>query len=321
MRCRQPIRVAVVGVGAFGRQHARVYADLPEAALVAVVDRDGDRAERVAAEFGCDARTSLEGLSAGVQAASVAVPTAQHASVGLALVRQGVDILVEKPLAPDAASAEELAETAAAQGRLLQVGHLERFNPAVEAAAAAATLPLFFEVHRLSPFTPRSLDVDVVLDLMIHDLDVVRSLVDAEAARVDASGMSVVSDRTDIANARIQFRNGCVANLTASRVSTERVRKLRFFQPREYVSIDYIRRRGVRIALDEANRIRARPLAPPDAEPLERQLKSFLACVRERSRPRVSGRDGLETLRLALRIRQAIDEHSQVVARTLAARA
>ena len=319
MTSLQRIPVAAVGTGNFGRHHARVYASLPDAELVAVVDSDRTRAREVAAEFGCEYRTAAEDLPARVRAASVAVPTSHHASVGSLLLRRGVDVLVEKPIAHDIEAASQLVETAEANDRILQVGHLERFNPAVQAAVAAATLPLFFEVHRMSPFSPRSLDIDVVLDLMIHDIDIVRSLVDSRVKQVDASGLSVVSDRTDIANARIQFENGCVANLTASRVSTERVRKLRFFQPREYLSIDYIRRHGVRIGLDEANRPRVRPLAAGDGEPLRRELKSFLKCVRERRRPVVDGPDGLETLRLALRIRNAIVEHSRLVSRTLAA--
>lgn len=315
----QRIPVAVVGTGRFGRHHARVFASLPEADLVAVVDRDPARARQVAAEFGCEGRTAAEGLPQGVRAASLAVPTRQHALAGIPLLEEGIDILVEKPIAQDLASARMLVDTAERTGRVLQVGHLERFNPVVEAATAAATLPLFFEVHRMSPFSPRSLDIDVVLDLMIHDIDIVRTLVDSDVQQVDASGLSVISDRTDIANARIQFQNGCVANLTASRVSTEKIRKLRFFQPREYLSLDYIGRRGVRIGLDEENRPRVRPLPTADGEPLRRQLRSFLRCVRERDRPRVDGRDGLEALRLALRIREAINKHSHLISRTLAA--
>ena len=315
----QPIPVAVVGCGSFGHHHARVYASLPEAELVAVVDRDPARARQIAAKFGCAGHTAVADLPPQVRALSLAVPTLQHAPVGVPLLEAGIDLLVEKPIAEDVAGAEALVEAAELGGRVLQVGHLERFNPAVEAAANVATLPLFFEVHRMSPFSPRSLDVDVVLDLMIHDLDVVRSLVDSEVKQVDASGLSVVSDRADIANARIQFENGCVANLTASRVSTERVRKLRFFQPREYLSVDYVGRTGVRIGLDDRNRPLLRPLATAQGEPLKRQLRSFLQCVRHRSRPRVGGRDGLETLRLALRIRAAITEHSAVISKTLAA--
>ncbi len=312
-----PIPVAVVGVGNFGRQHARVYAELPQAELVAVVDRDRARAEEVASAYGTQAVESLDSLAGRIQAASVAVPTQHHRSVGVALLEAGADILVEKPIAPDIASAKALVRAAEATGRVQQIGHLERFNPAVEAAASAATLPLFFEVHRLSPFTPRSLDIDVVLDLMIHDLDIVLALVESEVSQVDASGLSVISAQTDIANARIQFQNGCIANLTASRISTERIRKLRFFQPREYVSVDYIRQGGFRIGLGPENRLRTQPLEAGTGEPLRRQLDAFLQCVRHRTAPRVDGRDGLRALCLALRIRQAIADHSRVVAQSI----
>lgn len=319
MSTAEPIPVAVVGAGNFGRQHARVYAALPEAELIAVVDRDIARAQQVASEYGGAALSDPSALPDEVRAASLAVPTQHHASVGLSLITRGVDLLVEKPIASEIASALELVAAAQKGGRILQVGHLERFNPAVEQAADAATLPLFFEIHRMSPFSPRSLDIDVVLDLMIHDLDIVLNLVDSAVCEVAASGLSVISDTTDIANVRIQFDNGCVANLTASRVSTERIRKLRFFQPREYISLDYIKRQGVRIGLDSSTGLRILPLAADDGEPLQRQLKSFLHCVRDRSRPRVSGEDALETLRLALRIRKAIEAHSRLVSKTLAA--
>lgn len=316
----QRIPVAVVGAGAFGQRHARVYAALPEAELVGVADRQPERARQIAAEFNCEAWMDLEALGGRVEAASLAVPTQLHEPVGVELLQLGIDVLVEKPLAPDHEAAASLVAAAERAGRVLQVGHLERFNPVVEAALEAATLPLFFEVHRLSPFTPRSLDIDVVLDLMIHDLDIVRAFVASEPAQIDASGLSVISDRTDIANARIQFRNGCVANLTASRVSTDRIRKLRFFQPREYISLDYARQEGVRIGLDGSGQLRVEPLATEAGEPLERQLRAFLACARDRGKPRVDGRAGLESLRLALKIREAIDAHSRLVAKTLVAR-
>ncbi len=319
MSAVEPIPVAVVGAGNFGRQHARVFADLREADLLAVVDPDMARARRVAAEYGGEALSDPASLPRGVRAASLAVPTQHHARVGLALLAQGVDLLVEKPIAPDVESARDLVTAAQEAGRVLTVGHLERFNPAVEQAAEAATLPLFFEIHRMSPFSPRSLDIDVVLDLMIHDLDIVLRLVDSPVRDVSASGLSVISDTTDIANVRIQFENGCVANLTASRVSTEKIRKLRFFQPGEYISLDYIKREGVRIGLDSAAELRILPLAADDGEPLRRQLESFLRCVRDRSQPRVTGQDALGALQLALRIRQAIEAHSHLVTKTLAA--
>lgn len=312
--------MAVVGVGTFGRHHARVYSSLPEADLVAIADRDLARAEQVAAEYGCQACASADELPGRVRAASIAVPTVQHASVGVPMLMRGIDLMVEKPIASNIEAAEEIILTAEQAERVLQVGHLERFNPIVEVAAATASLPLFFEVHRMSPFSPRSLDIDVVLDLMIHDLDIVRSLVESPIDQIAASGLSVVSNRTDIASVRLQFKNGCVANLTASRVSTEKIRKLRFFQPREYVSIDYVSRQGVKITLDRNSQLQIRPFFPDQGEPLRRQLRSFLSCVRARSRPRVSGRDGLRALGLALRIRKAIDEHSTLVSSTLAAR-
>ena len=319
MSTAEPIPVAVVGAGNFGRQHARVYSALPEAKLIAIVDRDIARARQVAGEYGGTALSDPSALPDRVRAASLAVPTQHHASVGLSLMARGVDLLVEKPIASDIASAMELVADAQKAGRILQVGHLERFNPAVEQAADAATLPLFFEIHRMSPFSPRSLDIDVVLDLMIHDLDIVLNLVDSTVCEVAASGLSVISDTTDIANVRIQFENGCVANLTASRVSTEKIRKLRFFQPREYISLDYVKRQGVRIGLDGSAGLRILPLAADHGEPLQRQLRSFLDCVRDRCQPRVSGQDALEALRLALRIRKAIEAHSRLVSKTLAA--
>ncbi len=313
------IPVAVVGVGAFGKQHARVYAGMEEAELVAVVDADPERARETAAEFGCEALVDSADLAGRVQAVSLAVPTTAHGHAGVPLLAAGLDVLVEKPLAADLETADALVAAAGANGRILQVGHLERFNPIVEAAVALADLPLFFEVHRMSPFSPRSLDTDVVLDLMIHDLDILLALVASPIDRIEASGLPVVSTQADIASVRIVFENGCVANLTASRISTEKIRKLRFFQPRQYVSVDYARRDGVRIGLDEGGRLRFERLATEGGEPLERQLRSFLAAVKNRSQPRVGGREALKALDLALRIRKSIDRHAAVIAATVAA--
>ena len=248
------LRIAVVGVGSFGRNHARVYRELAserrqagaagQLELAAVVDRDRARAEAVAAEFGARAYTDVDALLANekIDAASVAVPTIAHLAVARTLLEAGIDVLVEKPLAVDLAEADALIELARRHGRVAQAGHLERFNPAVRAALPHVTRPMFFEVHRLSVFTPRSLDVDVVMDLMIHDLDVVLSLVDSPVRDIRAVGLPVLTPKVDIANVRVEFESGCVANFTASRVSTERVRKLRFFQPQQYVSLDYSRR-------------------------------------------------------------------------------
>src|SRR5207244_7320178 len=242
------INVAVIGVGAFGRNHARVYQQLAQKGeavrLVGVVDADLARADVVASEFGCRGFGSIEQLTtthSEVQAASVVVPTFQHFQIARALMESEVDGLTEKPVTAALDEADELVPLSQRLGRIAQVGHLERFNPAIRATLSLITHPMFFEVHRLSLFTPRSLDVDVVLDLMIHDIDVVLSLVNSPVQEIRAVGLPVVSGKVDIANVRMEFQSGCVANFTASRVSTERVRKLRFFQPYEYISIDYSR--------------------------------------------------------------------------------
>src|SRR5499433_1379358 len=239
------IRVAVIGCGAFGRNHARVYRQLQQEGagieFVGVLDSNPQRAGSVAAEFGTQSLSSVTDLRRKIDAASIAVPTIHHLSIAREIMESGADVLVEKPIAATLAQADELIAAASRSGRVAQVGHLERFNPAVMATLPLVTRPMFFEVHRLSVFTPRSLDVDVVMDLMIHDLDVVLSLVKSPVRDVHAVGLPVISDKVDIANVRLEFDSGCIANFTASRVSTERVRKLRFFQPRQYVSLDYSR--------------------------------------------------------------------------------
>ena len=309
-----PIKVAVVGVGKFGENHARVYKELPGADLVGVYDTDVARGAEIGAKHSCRAFASLEELIGQVQAASVAVPTEQHASVTNRLLEAGIDVLVEKPMARTVAQADQMIATAERHQRVLQVGHLERFNPAVEAARAIARSPLFFEAHRLSPFSPRSLDVDVVMDLMIHDLDIVLSLVDSEVEEIRGVGLAVLSAKFDIANVRLGFGNGCVANFTASRVSTERVRKLRWFQPQEYVSVDYTRQDAVVIAVERqggAPMLSHRLLNPGQQEPLRRQLESFLECVRERRKPQVNGRQGRRALELAHQIQDEMVRHAQ----------
>src|SRR5450631_4141231 len=241
------LRVGVVGTGAFGRNHARVYRDLQgdpplNVKFVGVVDADKSRAKSIAAEFGAQAFGSVaELVAAGVDAVSVAVPTVAHLPVARELMEAGVDVLIEKPLASTLAEADELQAIAAKHNRIVQVGHLERFNPAVRATLPLLTKPMFFEVHRLSVFTPRSLDVDVVLDLMIHDIDIVLTMAKSPVKEIRAVGLPILSKKVDIANVRIEFESGCVANFTASRVSTERVRKLRFFQPHQYLSLDFAR--------------------------------------------------------------------------------
>ena len=291
--------------------------------LVGVADPDISRADAVAREFGCRGFGSVDQListHSEVQAASVAVPTTQHREVAGALMEAGIDVLIEKPVATSVVEANELIEISQKSGRIAQVGHLERFNPAVRATVPLVTKPMFFEVHRLSVFTSRSLDVDVVLDLMIHDLDVVLSLVNSPAREIRAVGLPILSDKVDIANVRIEFESGCVANFTASRVSTERVRKLRFFQPQQYVSVDYARQDVMVFSLGKEGRDFGNPSVNPQInvakpavvaeEPLHAELRSFLECVRERSKPVVSLESGRNSLSLALDIVGAMSDHS-----------
>ena len=312
----------------FGRNHARIYHQLAQqgepVTLAAVVDPDVSRADAVAREYGARAFGSVEQLIATrgeVQAASIAVPTAQHVEVASALMAAGIDVLIEKPLAASLAEADDLMRSAQRLGRICQAGHLERFNPAVRATLPLVTHPMFFEVHRLSVFTPRSLDVDVVLDLMIHDLDIVLSFVDSPVKEIRAVGLPILSGKVDIANVRMEFDSGCVANFTASRVSTERVRKLRFFQPKQYISVDYGRQDVLVFSVggDESGTPSVNPqinVAKPAIaaeEPLYAELKSFLDSVRQRSQPLVSLEDGRRALAVALDIVSTIQEHGKKI--------
>ncbi len=313
-------------MGAFGRNHARVYQQLQQAGsvrLVGVVDPDTQRADAVAAEFGCKAFGSVDQMlttHSEVQAASVAVPTVLHRQVARDLMEAGVDVLIEKPLAATLAEADDLLLVASQHQRVAQVGHLERFNPAVRATLPLINRPMFFEVHRLSMFSPRALDVDVVLDLMIHDLDVVLTFVKSEVKEIRAVGLPILSGKVDIANVRIEFESGCVANFTASRVSTERVRKLRFFQPGQYISIDYGRQDVLVFSVGSAAATTSEPgvsrqiqMAKPPItaeEPLLTEIKAFLQSVRDRSRPLVSLDDGRKALQLALAILEQIGRHA-----------
>jgi predicted dehydrogenase len=332
-----PINVAVIGVGAFGRNHARVYRQLQQAGsvrLVGVVDLDTARADAVALEFGCRAFGSVEQMlttHSEVQAASVAVPTVLHLQVASTLMEAGVDVLVEKPLASTLSEADELIRLASLNKRVAQVGHLERFNPAVRATLPLINRPMFFEVHRLSVFSPRALDVDVVLDLMIHDLDIVLTFVGSGVKEIRAVGLPILSGKVDIANVRVEFESGCVANFTASRVSTERVRKLRFFQAGQYISIDYGRQDVLVFSVGGgggdshpsakgAEEWGTQPSVNPQIamakppvtaeEPLLAEIKAFLQAVRERSRPVVSLEDGRKALELGLAILAEIGRHA-----------
>jgi predicted dehydrogenase len=301
------MRVAVIGVGHVGKHHARVYAELPNVELVGVVDIVKSRADETAALSKTASFTDYRELFGKVDAASLAVPTIDHAWIGADLLEHGIDVLVEKPIASSIEQARTLIDAAALNKRVLQVGHVERFNPVVAAARELATKPQFFEIHRLAAFSPRSLDIDVVLDLMIHDIDIVLSLVQSPVREVRAVGIPVLSQKPDIANARVEFEDGCVANFTASRVSFEKTRKLRFFQPHDYISVDYAAQTGTMVSLRMGN-VTERKLEPPKEEPLKLQLAAFAKCVENRRTPVVGGEDGLRALDLAMRINGAITE-------------
>ena len=326
--------MAVLGAGAFGRNHLRVWRELAAAGapieLCAIVEPESALAADFARQYSIPVYASVAELLASQplpSAASVAVPTSRHFDVASQLLTAGIDVLLEKPIASTLEQARDLSALARHQKRILQVGHLERFNPAVRAVRPIVHRPLFFEVHRLSVFTPRSLDVDVVLDLMIHDLDVVLSFVRSPIRELHAVGLPVLSKKVDIANVRIEFESGCVANFTASRVSTERVRKMRFFQPHQYVSIDYARQDVLCVDVADAAEdtpavnfqpaeqrhptpeLAMRKLEVPPGEPLRLELESFLDAVRNRTQPEVSAEEGSAALAVALDILAAIAAH------------
>jgi predicted dehydrogenase len=300
------LRVAVIGVGHLGRHHARILSSLPGATLVGVVDTKADRAAEIATACGSQPFADYRDLIGQVDAVSIAVPTEAHLETALAFLDHGIPVLVEKPLARSVGEADRLIAAANARQTVLAVGHTERFNPAVAAASQYLSNPRFIEVHRLGTFPERSLDIDVVFDLMIHDLDIVLSLVGAEVASIEAVGVPVLNGRVDIANARLRFENGCIANITASRISRERVRKIRFFQPDAYLSIDYasqevemyrlVRGSGARPEIEGGK------LDVLREEPLSRELSDFLGAVREHRQPLVTGEDGRRALALAARV-------------------
>jgi len=311
------IRVAVAGVGGFGKNHARVWGAMEGVELAAILDENKERAAQVAAEFNTKAADDLDDLAkAGIDAVSVAVPTTDHADIGCRLLDAGIDVLVEKPMAASLAEADKLIAAANRAGRILQIGHVERFNGAVTAAQKIISKPMFFEVHRLGIFTPRSLDVDVVYDVMIHDLDILLALVDAPIVDLKAVGIPVITDKVDIAHARVEFETGTVANVTASRVSTERVRKMRFFQAHEYVSLDFARQDVLRIRVQPGTPqpgIGFEKLPATTEEPLKAELGAFADCVRTRKVPVVDGAAGRRALELADRVMAGIQEHGKRV--------
>jgi predicted dehydrogenase len=300
------MKAAVIGAGHLGRHHARILASLPGVTLAGIVDTNRDRANQVAAEHGAQAFGNFRDMTGKVDIVVVAVPTESHAAITMPLLEAGVHALVEKPIAQTVAEAGALIAAAKTAGVVLAVGHSERFNPAVAAARPHVKDPRFIEVHRLGTFPDRSLDIDVVLDLMIHDLDLILSLVPSEVEGVEAVGVPVLTPKVDIANARIRFTNGCIANLTASRISREPVRKIRFFQRDSYVSIDTASREVEMYKLvpqaGALPKIGGGKLDVAGDEPLKRELEDFVAAVRDRRAPAVTGEQGRSALALAIRI-------------------
>ncbi len=302
----KPLRAGVIGVGHIGKNHARLYAEIENCELSAIFDTNEDAAAKIAQQYGGEVVGSLEEFLEKVDAATVATPTIYHHASAMPLLRAGRHVLIEKPITANMQEAAELVEAAQASHVLLQVGHIERFNPALDALEALLTQPRFIESHRLSPYPDRSTDIDVVLDVMIHDLEVILHLVTSRVESYEAVGVQVLSPQaTDIANARIRFENGCVANITASRVSPEKMRKIRIFQADTYISLDYqgqagqiFRKQGDKISRDKVEVVKD--------EPLKRELADFVACCREGKVPRVSGQQAAAALELAMGISQQI---------------
>ncbi len=303
-------RVGVVGVGHLGQHHARLLSQMDDVELVGIVDIDRERAQHVAAQYHTRTWDSPAALVSQVDAVVMASPTVTHVPLSLPFVEAGVAVLVEKPIADSLEAADRLLGAAKARGTLVACGHTERFNPAVDAARPYLRRPRFVEIHRLGTFPERSLDIDVVFDLMIHDLDLLLDLVGHDVASIEAVGVNVLTPRLDIANARLRFEGGCIANLTASRISRERVRKVRFFQPESYVSVDFAGQEAevYRIVMKEGRpTIEGGKLDVPREEPLLRELKDFVEAVRSGRCPRVTGQAGRDALELATRVARAVE--------------
>jgi predicted dehydrogenase len=300
------IRVGVVGVGHIGKNHARLYAQLPSVEFTAVYDIDRSRAEEIAKQFGGLAAASLQDFAEQVDVASVATTTSAHFEVGRDLLGRGKHLLIEKPIAENPLHATELAELAARHNLVLQVGHVERFNPVLSALEARLTHPRFIEAHRLSPYPHRSTEIGVVLDLMIHDLEIILHLVRSPVETIDAVGVPVLSRGEDIANARLRFQNGCVANITSSRISPESMRKIRVFQEDAYLSLDYQNQTG-EIYRREGGKIVRSDVEIEREEPLKQQLAEFIECARTGRAPKVSGFQATAALELAIEITKRIE--------------
>jgi predicted dehydrogenase len=313
------IRTATIGVGHFGRYHAQKYARLQQSELIAVCDINGDRATEVAAECGARAVADYRELFGEVDAVSIVVPTRAHREIAKAFLEQGVHVLVEKPIADTLDAADDLIRTARARNRVLQVGHLERFSPVGQDLGRLLTRPLYIEANRITPFRGRGTDVSIVLDLMIHDIDLILSFVDAPVESVDAVGAPVLSALEDIANTRIRFANGCVATITASRVSAKNERKMRVFQPSAYVSVDFLSRKVLVARKKEGANflgfpgIEAEEHQYAEGDSLENEIAAFLACVANGSPPTVSGEDGRRALATAILIGDSLQAHRELV--------
>jgi predicted dehydrogenase len=301
----KPLRVGVAGVGHIGSNHARLYSELPSVEFTAIYDVDDARANAIARKYGVTAARSLDDFASMIDAASVATPTNTHHTVARPLLSSGKHLLVEKPITENTKDASDLAELAAANHLVLQVGHVERFNPILSALEARLTHPRFIEAHRLSPYPDRSTDIGVVLDLMIHDLEVILHLVRSPVQTIDAVGVPVLSRGEDIANARLRFENGCVANITSSRISPERMRKIRVFQEDAYLSLDYQNQSG-EIYRKADGRITRDKVQIERQEPLKRQLLAFVECANTGRAPRVSGFQATAALELAVEITKRI---------------
>ncbi len=299
------LRIGVVGVGHIGSNHARIYSELPNAELVAILDIDLARADEIGAKYKAKAMASLNEFAGMIDAASVATPTSAHFSIARDLLAQGKHLLIEKPITEKTSDARDLAQVAAEKGLVLQVGHVERFNPVLSALEQRLTHPRFIEAHRLSPYPNRSTEIGVVLDLMIHDLEIILHLVDSTLENIDAVGVPVLSRGEDIANARLRFASGCIANVTSSRISPERMRKIRVFQEDAYLSLDYQGQSG-EIYRRVDGQITREPVAIEKEEPLRQQLASFVDCALTGGEPRVSGSHAAAALELAVEITRRI---------------
>ena len=317
----QKPKTAVIGVGSLGQHHARNHAEFAregKAELVGVCDADEEMAQKIAAENGCDYFTDWRELLDKVEAVSIVTPTETHCEIACAFLEKGVHVLVEKPIARTLAEADKMIEAAEKSGAKLMVGHLERYNPAMVALRPHVTKPLYFEIHRVSPFPNRALDVDVVLDVMIHDLDAINWLVDAEVSDIRAVGIPVISDKVDAANARIEFENGAVANITASRIGTEKIRKTRFYQTNSYVVLDYATKFAsitslAPNAIHPLLGISINRLEIEDVEPLHAEISAFLDCVLKDQTPPITAQDGRRALSLALGVLDKIEAHRSLL--------